>query len=216
MGNDHGELPDDENTEIGELRLVDGNPSMFIGYRSYGGGEGGGWATVNEWVEFTVKKVRGGYMRGWCREVNAIKKSVSLEIVDGMTWGKFESGKLVEVLAEEIGRYHSAYPDMDMLEISKNQQMDTYKRQRFAGISERELDQLFEHESRQLLVELMGEDEVQRVEEISRNFNIVLNAIKESNGWEARQPRRATSQAVRKIHDALAIRNTGSASKNST
>lgn len=215
MRNDKAEPPGDETTKIGELRLVEGKPSMFIGYRSYGGGEGGGWATVNEWVEFTVKNVRGGYMRGWCREVNEIKKSVTLEIVDGMTWGKFESGNLVEILAEEIGRYHNAHPDLEMVEISKKQQMEVYKRQRFADISARELDHQFEQESRQLLVKLLGEDDVERIEEIGRNFNVVVSAIQESNGWEARQPKRATAQAVRKIRDALGSWDTGSAKKNS-
>lgn len=199
-------LSDDENAKIGDVRWVDGNPSMFIGYKSYGGGVGGGWATVNEWVEFTVKNVRGGYMRAWCRGVDGDAKSVTLEIVDGMTWGEFESGRLVEVLAENIGRYHNAHPDLDMLEMSKNWQSEAYKRQRFAEISASEWDQVFGQESRELLVELMGEADIQRIEEIGRNFNVIVTAIQDSNGWEARQPKRKTAQAVQKIRDALAHR----------
>lgn len=188
---------------VGESRLLEGKPAMFIGYRSYGGGEGPLWAIVGQAVEFTITRLSRGYLRGWVRAIHPDRKSITLEIVQGMTWGVYAEGTQVEIPAEQIGRFHKVTSEFDLVQMSREMQAEAYAKEQFVAISARELAHWFAAERDGLLAGLIGQDELKRCEIIGQNLGVLVDAMVGSRGLQALQPSKKIRSAARRIRQAL-------------
>lgn len=188
---------------VGETRLHAGKPAMFIGYRSYGGGEGPLWAIVDQAVEFTVVDFSRGYLRGWVRTIHPDRKSITLEIVQGMTWGTYAEGTQVEIPAEQIGRFHAVSSEFDLVQMSRDIQSKAYAKEQFVAISASELARWFAAERDGLLAGLIGQDELKRCEIIGQNLGVLADAMVGARGLQALQSSKKIRSAARKIRQAL-------------
>lgn len=150
---------DSEEYQVGEVRITNGLASMCLGYRSYGGGSGLIWATPAEQVEFSVRGRRHGYYRGICQAIHPKRKSISILISEGNTWGDLKVGTTVEIYAERIGRYHrtNRFTDINLVDLAKSVEEETFQNAVFLRLTKRELEDSFKADFEELSKHFLGE-----------------------------------------------------------
>ncbi len=202
----NGEMRTVENErEIGELRIDGDLPSMYLGYRSYGGGSGEIWATQAECVEFSVHGRRTGYYYGLCQALHPKRKSITVLIVNGETWGDFKTGTAIEIKANDIGRYHktgkiTADSLIEMGEIAK---LKIYDTEVFKKITRSELEDAFKVEFKEVTQHFIGEKAYRLSEEFFEAYKALVNQIKESKSDLYKQPSKNILSSARKIRSLL-------------
>lgn len=170
----------DADREVGELRIVGDLPSMFLGYRSYGGGSGEIWATQAEAVEFSVHGRFSGYYYGICQALHPKRKSISILIVRGRTWGDFKTGNTVEIKAENIGRYDrtNRITEDSLLTMAQQAELHIYQNEAFVNITWDELEIAYKKEFRDLSKHFLGEKAYKQSEEFFGAYKSFIENIR--------------------------------------
>lgn len=196
-----------EEHQVGDIRHVDGLVSMCLGYRSYGGGSGILWATPAEAVEFTVHGRRTGYFYGMCQAVFPTKKSVLMLVVIGDTWGDFKSGNTIEILAENIGRYHKTdrVDDESLQKMAKQVELDVYSNHVFKNITLAEINLAFAKEHQELSIHFLGEKAYSKVQEIIGSYLKFHENLCAGKGDLYRQPSKKLLSSAKNVRSVISM-----------
>ena len=196
-----------EDHKVGEIRIVDGLASMCLGYRSYGGGSGSIWATPTEQVEFSVHGRRHGYYRGICQAIHPKRKSISILIVEGNTWGELKTGNTVEIHADAIGRYHrtNRLSDVNLVDLAKKAEETTYQNAVFEGITRDELDEAFKKDFQELSKHFIGEKAYVKALDFFNAYKHFSDHLRDSKTDLYTQPPKRTLAAARKVRTLLGL-----------
>lgn len=187
--------------EVGELRLVGDLPSMFLGYRSYGGGSGPIWATPAESVEFSVHGRCAGYYTGICQAIHPKRKSISILIVNGNTWGDFKTGSTVEVKADNIGRYHKTnrVTDDSLISMAEKSGAYIYENELFKDITLGEVESAFKKEFEDISKHFLGNIAYAKSEEFFKTYLNFIENIRISKTDLYKQPSKKILSSARQI-----------------
>lgn len=193
--------------DVGEVKIADGLASMCLGYRSYGGGGGTLWATPAEAVEFTVLGRRNGYFYGICQAIFPKKKSVLMLVVIGDTWGDFKSGNTVEILAENIGRYHKTdrVDDESLQKMAQQAELDIYSNQVFKKITLEEINLAIAKEHQEISIHFLGEKAYSKIEEIIGSYLKFHENLCAGKGDLYRQPSKKLLSSAKKVRSVISM-----------
>lgn len=193
--------------DVGEVKIADGLASMCLGYRSYGGGGGTLWATPAEAVEFTVHGRRNGYFYGICQAIFPKKKSVLMLVVIGDTWGDFKSGNTIEILAENIGRYHKTdrVDDESLQKMAKQSELDIYSNQVFKNITLAEINLAFAKEYQEMSIHFLGEKAYSKIEEIIGSYLKFHENLCAGKGDLYRQPSKKLLSSAKNVRSIICM-----------
>lgn len=193
--------------DVGEVKISDGLASMCLGYRSYGGGGGTLWATPAEAVEFTVQGRRNGYFYGICQAIFPKKKSVLMLVVIGDTWGDFKSGNTVEILAENIGRYHKTdrIDDESLQKMAQQAELDVYSNQVFKKITLEEINLAIAKEHQEISIHFLGEKAYFKIEEIIESYLKFHENLCAGKGDLYRQPSKKLLSSAKNVRTVIGM-----------
>lgn len=196
-----------EQHAVGEIRITNGLASMCLGYRSYGGGSGVLWATPTEQVEFSVRGRRHGYYRGICQAIHPKRKSISILIVEGNTWGELKIGSTVELHADAIGRYHrtNRLTDVNLVDLAKKAEETTYQNAAFEGITCDEINESFKKDFEELSKHFLGEKAYGRSLDFFHAYKNFADHLRYSKSDLYTQPPKRTLAAARKVRTLLGL-----------
>lgn len=196
--------------EVGEVRLKNGLPSMCLGRRHYGGGIGYVWATQAEPAEFTVRAPLGGYLYGICQSVNAKRKSISVLIVRGFSWGDFSTGNIVQIPAESIDRYHRPLKisEETLVEWAHEIESTVYANEVFIDTSKTELEEVFKEKFKQDSILFLGEKAYEKSLAHFTAYKNFLENIRNAKGDFRRQPSKKLMSSARQVRETLGIEGT--------
>ncbi len=193
--------------EVGEVRLKNGLPSMCLGRRHYGGGIGYVWATQTEPAEFTVRAPLGGYLYGICQSVDAKRKSISILIVRGFSWGDFSTGNIVQIPAESIDRYHRPLEvsEETLVEWARDIESTVYANEVFIKTSKIEFEEIFKEQFKQDAILFLGEKAYEKSLAHFNAYKNFLENIRNSKGDFRRQPSKKLMSSARQVRETLGI-----------
>jgi ADP-ribosyl-[dinitrogen reductase] hydrolase len=204
--------------EVGDLRNTGDLPSMYLGYRSYGGGSGEIWATQADCVEFSVHGRRMGYYYGMCQAINPARKSITMLIVKGETWGDFKTGNAIEIKADNIGRYHKTdqITEQSLLNMAEDAKLHIYQNELFKKITKSELEEAYRIEFKEISKHFLGEKAYEFSEDFFNAYQNFIKDIRESKSDLYKQPSKKILAAARKVQNLLKIETTNFQSKENT
>lgn len=191
--------------EVGEMRIVGDLPSMFLGYRSYGGGSGEIWATQAEAVEFSAHGRCAGYYYGICQALHPKRKSISILIVKGKTWGDFKTGNTVEIKAENIGRYDrtNRITEDSMMAMAEQAELYTYQNETFIKITWDEIEIAYKKEFRDLSKHFLGEKAYKKSEEFFEAYKSFIENVRTAKTDLYVQPSKKILSSARRVRTLL-------------
>lgn len=197
----------DRECQPGEVRLVDGLREMCLGERRYGGGCGPIWARPGETVELAVADSSWGYLVGICQAIHPSRKSLSLLIVKGNTWGDFKTGTTLELPAERINRYHAANcdVDVDLRDLAQKAEAMTYASRVFKDITLKELEEAFRVELETVSKKLLGERAFEQSRDFFQAYLAFIQCLRDSRGDTLHQPSKKVLGAARKVRSTLGL-----------
>jgi ADP-ribosylglycohydrolase len=198
----------DTEDQVGEVRQTNGLRSMCLGERCYGGGSGTVWATPGETVDFTVVNGRTkGYLSGICQAIFPKRKSISLLIVKGNTWGDFKTGNAIEIKAASIGRYHAVDHDtrMSFTDMAEEAKSSIYANQVFKDLTREELDQAFREEFAATAQRFLGAKAYERSQEIVRAYVSFAENLRDTKSDLVRQPSKKVLGSARRVRALLGL-----------
>jgi ADP-ribosyl-[dinitrogen reductase] hydrolase len=197
----------DNECQPGEVRLVDGLREMCLGERRYGGGCGPIWARPGETVEFAVVDSSWGYFVGICQAIHPSRKSLTLLIVKGNTWGDFKTGSTVELIAERIGRYHAVNRDVevDLRDLAQEAEARTYASRAFKDITLQELEEAFRTELETLSKKLLGEKAFGQSRKFFQAYLAFIQSLRDSRGDVQHQPSKKVLGAASRVRSTLGL-----------
>ena len=192
----------------GDMRLKNGMPSMCLGHRMYGGGSGYVWATQDEAAEFSIRGPIKGYLYGICESVNSTKKSISIRILKGSTWGDFATGNTTEVSAELIGRYHEPSDIETLVEWSQNINSKVYRKEVFLRVSEKELTEAFKDQLEQVSITLLGKRAYENSLKFINAYSNFIENVSNAKGDFLKQPSKKLLASSRQVREILGLEGT--------
>jgi ADP-ribosyl-[dinitrogen reductase] hydrolase len=201
-------IPVDAIHQVGEVRQENGLRSMCLGQRGYGGGSGTLWATPGETVEFTVQGGRTkGYLLGICQGIFPKRKSVSLLIVKGSTWGDFKTGNAIEIKAESIGRYNTVDRDIGITlsTLADEARSTTYANQVFKDLTLQELNEAFTEEFAATAKRFLGTRAYERSEAILTAYLSFAQNLRDNKSDLIRQPSKKILASARRVRTLLGL-----------
>lgn len=192
---------------VGEMRLENGLPSMCLGRRHYAGGIGYVWATQAEAAEFSVLESNRGYLYGLCQSVDPKKKSISMLIVRGLSWGDFATGTVAEIPAQSIGRYHKPYP-MEMgslVDWSEKIASEVSSAEAFLNISAKELEAAFKESFKEDSTLFLGDKAYKKSLSFFEAYMSFLENLRSSKGNFRQQPSKKLLSSARQVRVILGM-----------
>jgi len=164
----------------GETRLVNGQLAMCISpCASYGGGSGPLWAIENQECQFTARE-RGIYFEGICRKVLPKELKVTIEILNGGTWGDLSSGNALTLHVDEIGRYHvPTQHSRGLISESRKHFEEKNNALRFYEISSEQLSRDISSAYEASINKILAVDDYKQFEELLMSYKKLTVEIKE-------------------------------------
>jgi ADP-ribosylglycohydrolase len=195
---------------VGEIRSKNGLPSMCLGRRHYGGGIGYVWATQTEAAEFSLMGLNRGYLYGLCQSVDPKKKSISMLIVRGLSWGDFATGAVAEIPAQSIDRFHKPYPmdQISLVDWSKKIDLDVSSSEAFLNISAKELEAAFKASFKEDSKLLLGDKAYERSFSLFQAYMNFLDVLRNSKGNFRQQPSKKLLSSARQVRVILGMEGT--------
>ena len=193
--------------EVGDVRVEEGVLSMCIGYRSYSGGSGVLWAIPTQQVEFSVHGRYNGYYLGVCQAIYPKRKTIAILIFQGKTWGDFKTGNVVEIHAENIGRYDriNRLSEEDLVKMAKLTEEVTYQNSAFEKITWNELEESYKKEFYELSKHFLGTKAYEKSEEFFEAYKTFIENIRHSKSDLYRQPSKKVLSSARRVRALLGL-----------
>ena len=183
---------------------------MCLGRRHYGGGIGYVWATQTEAAEFSLMGLNRGYLYGLCQSVDPKKKSISMLIVRGLSWGDFATGAVAEIPAQSIDRFHKPYPmdQISLVDWSKKIDLDVSSSEAFLNISAKELEAAFKASFKEDSKLLLGDKAYERSFSLFQAYMNFLDVLRNSKGNFRQQPSKKLLSSARQVRVILGMEGT--------
>jgi ADP-ribosylglycohydrolase len=148
-----------------------------------------------------------GYYVGICQAIHPSRKSLTLLIVKGKTWGDFKTGSTVELIAERIGRYHAVNRDVevDLRDLAQEAEARTYASRVFKDITLKELEEAFRNELETVSKKLLGERAFGQSRDLFQAYVAFIQSLRDSRGDSLRQPSKKVLGTARRVRSTLGL-----------
>jgi ADP-ribosylglycohydrolase len=148
-----------------------------------------------------------GYLRAICQAIFPKRKSVSLLIVKGNTWGDFKTGNAIEIKADSIGRYHAVDRDTEFTfsTMAEEAKCSIYGNQVFKDLTRKELDEAFREEFAATAQRFLGTKAYERSEEIVRAYLAFAENLRDTKSDLVRQPSKKVLGSARRVRGLLGL-----------
>lgn len=174
---------------VGEVTIVDGKRRMCVStHASYGGGSGPLFATEGLVHAFTIAHQRSGYLLGVVEQVDPIRKSVQLRILNGESWGVLANNTQVRLHANDLSRCHIASSnDFAIAKDVSEKAVLLRTQQAFYNTTVEEIEDALKTSYDELMATYIGESAFKHLNRLMSLYVDLNNHAKRSGGWYLKQ-----------------------------